>query len=259
MEKIGKQLIVFDLDGTLAETKSYVKPDMARAITRLLERRKMAVIGGGSLKQFKKQLMSKLRCPPKLLANLFIFPTTATSFYRYRGGWKKVYLHQLSKKEKAQIREAFRAVFEDIHYIPPKKTYGKIIEDRKTQITFSALGQDVVGVLGKKGIRLKKEWTKKNKALKMKIAKLVQKRLPRFEVHAAGYTSIDVARKGIDKAYGIRQIEKHLHVPVKKMLFIGDALFRGGNDYAVRKTGVEAIPVSGPRETKKIIKEIISA
>jgi hydroxymethylpyrimidine pyrophosphatase-like HAD family hydrolase len=91
----------------------------------------------------------------------------------------------------------------------------------------------------------------------MKIAKLVAKRLPNLEVRAAGFTSIDVTRKGIDKAYGIRQIQKQLHVPVKKMLFIGDAIFPGGNDYAVVRTGVDYIPVKGPEETKRIIKKLI--
>ena len=93
----------------------------------------------------------------------------------------------------------------------------------------------------------------------MKIAKLMAKYLPNFEVRAAGHTSMDVTKKGIDKAYGLKQIEKHLHVKIRDMLFIGDAIFPGGNDYAVVKTGVDYIPVKDPQETKKIIRSILSS
>lgn len=252
-----KELVVFDLDGTLTETKSNMKPDMSRALAALLAQKRIAVIGGGTYRQFRKQFVRELRCPRKLLARLYIFPTTANCFYKYRGGWKNVYRFELSKRERVDIKKAFRDVFKQIHYVHPKKTYGKVIEDRRTQITFSALGQDVVAELGLKGVRLKEEWTRKNTPLKLKIARLVQKQLPKLEVHAAGYTSIDVTRKGIDKEYGVRQISKYLHVPIRKMVFIGDALFPGGNDYAARRTGVRCIAVTGPTEAKKIIKKIL--
>lgn len=253
----SKQLVVFDLDGTLTETKSNLKPDMSKALSRLLKEKKVAVIGGGTYKQFRKQFISNLDCSPNLLSNLYIFPTTATSFYRYNGGWKKVYAHELSKEERRNTKRAFRDALKEMNYVAPKKTYGKVIEDRKTQVTFSALGQDVVATLGDKGVRLKEEWTRKNTPIKLKIAELVQKRLPKLEVHAAGFTSIDVTKRGIDKAYGVRQIEKHLRIPVKKMVFIGDALFPGGNDYAAKRTGIECISVRGPEDAKKVIQDIL--
>jgi phosphomannomutase len=255
----GKELIVFDLDGTLTETKSNLKADMSRALTALLKKKKVAVIGGGTYGQFKKQFLNQLRCPKALLPDLSLFPTTATSFYRYKNSWEKIYGFELSKRERAQIKQAFSDVFKKIHYVQPKKVYGKVIEDRRTQITFSALGQDVVAQLGEKGVRLKEKWTRENVPLKFRIAKLLAKRLPKLEVHASGFTSIDVTRRGIDKEYGVRQMQKYLHVPIKKMLFIGDALFPGGNDYAARRTGMDCIAVRGPEDTKRIIKKILKS
>lgn len=253
----NKKLIVFDLDGTLTKTKSNLEPDMSRTLNTLLKEKKVAVIGGGTYAQFKKQFIAKLNCPPPLLSGLFLFPTTATSSYRYRNGWKKVYSFELSKNERESIKKAFREVLREINYVPPQKLYGKVVEDRKTQVTFSALGQDVVAMLGERGVRLKEKWTRENTPLKLKIARMVQKRLPRLEVHAAGFTSIDVTRKGIDKAYGIRQIEKHLRIPIRDMLFVGDAIFPGGNDYAVVRAGVDYVKVSGPRETKQVIQFLL--
>jgi hypothetical protein len=119
------------------------------------------------------------------------------------------------------------------------------------------LGQEVVKMLGKKGVVLKKQWLQNNKAMKMKMARLLAKRLPNMEVRAAGFTSIDVTRKGIDKAYGMRQIKKHLKVPISKMLFVGDSIFPGGNDYAAVTTGVDYVQVEDIGETKKLVREII--
>jgi hypothetical protein len=257
MQLSKKSLIVFDLDGTLTPSKSPLESDMARALMALLTEKRVAVIGGGTYKQFRRQFISNLHCPSKLLGNLFIFPTTATSFYRYDKGWKNVYAHILSKAQKQKVRKVIKDVFNEIDYIPPKKTYGKTLEDRGSQMSYSFLGQDVVAQLGKKGVRLKEEWTKKNTSLKLKIASMLQKKLPDLEVHAAGFTTIDITRQGIDKAYGVRQIEKYLRIPIKQMVFIGDALYPGGNDAAAKKTGVRTIAVKGPADTIKIIKKIL--
>lgn len=254
----NKQLIVFDLDGTIAPTKSPMDKEMAKLIARLLAVKKVAVIGGGKYEIFKLQLLNELVGSKKLLNNLFIFPVTSTSFYRYHNGWKKVYALHLSQKQRNKIKKTFERVFEEIGYRHPKKVYGQVIEDRGSQVTFSALGQDVVAILGKKkGVFLKEKWKREQTATKMKIARLMAKYLPELEVHAAGYTSIDVTKKGIDKAYGLRQIQKYLGVKIKRMVFIGDALFPGGNDYAAIKTGVDYIPVKGPEQTKKIIRSLL--
>jgi hypothetical protein len=258
-EKYGsKDLIVFDLDGTLTPSKSNLEPDMARMLESLLQRKKVAVIGGGNYRQFRKQFLGSFHCARKLLPNLFLFPTTATAFYRYNGGWKNVYELKIPKRDREKVMQAFRDVFREIGYAPPKKIYGKVIEDRGSQVTFSALGQDVVARLGKRGLALKEKWRRENTPLKLKMAKLLAKKLPRLEVRPAAFTSIDITKRGIDKAYGIRQIEKYLHIPIRRMLFVGDALFRGGNDAAVKRTGIQWVAVRGPEDTKGVISSILN-
>ena len=252
-----KSLIIFDLDGTLTETKSDLRPDMSKALTRLLMEKKVAVIGGGSYRQFRRQFLANLDCPSELLKNLFLFPTTATAFYRHRKKWKNVYAHFLSKIQKQKIKKAVRDVLKEVHYVPPEKVYGRTLEDRGSQMSYSFLGQEVVARLGPDGVRLKEAWTQKNTPLKLKIAGMLQKRLPDLEVHAAGFTTIDITQHGIDKAYGVRQIEKVLKIPIKDMIFIGDALYPGGNDAAAKKTGVQTIAVKDPKDTITIIKKIL--
>ena len=42
------------------------------------------------------------------------------------------------------------------------------------------------------------------------------------------------------------------------MIFIGDALFSGGNDYPAELAGVISIPVRGPEDTKRVVEAIIA-
>jgi len=253
----NKDLVVFDLDGTLAPSKSIMDKEMGNLVRQLLLEKKVAVIGGGKLELFKHQFLNELKVPVAALKNLYLFPTTATTFLRYNNGWEKVYAHSLTREEIARIRSAFKDVFEEIRYEKPQKTYGKVIENRGTQVTWSALGQDIVAVLGKKGIEIKNKWRDENMPLKLKIARALQKRLPDLEVLAAGHTSIDITKKGIDKSYGLSQIEKYLKIKIARMLFVGDAIFPGGNDYAITKTPVDYVYVKGPEDTKKVIKQVL--
>lgn len=259
-KKMGsKKLIIFDLDGTLTPTKAPMDKEMAKLFKKLLAIKKVAVIGGGKYDIFKTQLLRRFKAPNQLFSNLFLFPTTATAFYLYKFGWKKVYALQLSKRGRKKIKKTFRQVLKMVGYKHPQKIYGKVIEDRGTQVTFSALGQDVVEILGvKRGVHLKIKWAEENHDIKMRITKFMAKLLPEFEVRAAGFTSIDVTKKGIDKAYGLKQIAKYLRVKIKNMVFVGDAIFPGGNDYAVIKTKVDYIQVTGPAQTKNIIRALLN-
>jgi hypothetical protein len=42
------------------------------------------------------------------------------------------------------------------------------------------------------------------------------------------------------------------------MIFIGDALYVGGNDYPAEQAGVVSIPVKDPNETKRVTQTIIA-
>src|SRR3989338_465978 len=219
-----KKMAVFDLDGTLTETKSAMDSEMAEYLCRLLGQKKVAVISGGALGQFEKQLLTALNCPLELLANLFLFPTSGTRFYRYKQDkWVEVYADMMTSQERQKIKDAFKKAFLRIGYVHPEKVYGEIIEDRGTQVTFSALGQDIVDVLGAEGVRLKHEFRAGHDKELRELTAAMIRLLPDFEVRLAGVTSIDVTRKGIDKAYGITQIEKLLGISRAEMVFVGDA------------------------------------
>lgn len=246
----NKKLIVFDLDGTLTESKKKLDSEMAGLLRKLLLKKEVAVIGGGSCEQFQKQFLAFLKGSPAELKNLYLFPTSGASFYCWKNEkWQKVYEEKLTTSEKRKIQKAFQLAFEEISYIDPAKVYGEIIEDRGSQITFSALGQIAP-------LKAKEKWNEKTDR-RQEIKKSLERFLPEFEIRLGGLTSIDVTHHGIDKAYGIRQIMKSLKARKDDLLFVGDALYEGGNDFPVKKEGIEAVAVKGPDETKKLIKLIL--
>ena len=244
------KIIIFDLDGTLAESKSAVTPAMVSTLKRLVSRFEIAVISGGAWPQFESQLINRLDLNPEESRRFHMFPTSGTSFYSNDGsGWNCVYSEVLTPDEVAKILSAFDVVLQNPGVRMPKRLWGDQLENRGTQITFSAMGQNAP-------VADKKKWDPTFSKRLTLIEKLMQI-IPEFDIRAGGSTSIDVTHKGIDKRYAIEQIEKHLGFTRDEMVFIGDAIFPGGNDYAVVSTGVKCIETSGPEFTQMIIERLL--
>ena len=125
-----------------------------------------------------------------------------------------------------------------------------MIEDRGSQITLSALGQDAP-------IEDKKRWDpdfRKRKHIKAILEPMISS----FSIQMGGATSIDVTRPGIDKAYGIKKLREITGITIQDMIFVGDAIFPGGNDYPAKQAGVASIEVRDPHETKRVVEAIIA-
>jgi phosphomannomutase len=243
-----KRLIIFDLDGTLAQSKSCLDFEMSALLHGLLGIAKVAVISGGSWSQFETQLLANLPRDPRLM-NLSLLPTSGTKFLAYDGAWNELYSEDLSADEKKKIICALKEVLGQAGLVA-QAVWGEVIEDRGTQITLSALGQ-------RAPLGAKAGWDPDfAKRKKMKAALDVA--IPEFSVRIGGATSIDVTKRGIDKAYGIGKLRDVLGIAVKDMLFIGDALFVGGNDHPVRETGAVSVQVRDPEETKRVIETIVA-
>jgi len=132
----------------------------------------------------------------------------------------------------------------------PVRVWGEVIEDRGSQITFSALGQQAP-------LEAKEKWDpdfSKRKKMQERLAQLI----PEFSVRLGGTTSVDVTKPGIDKAYGIGKLRDTLGIAIREMIFVGDALFPGGNDYPAEEAGALSIQVKNPHETKRVVETIIA-
>jgi phosphomannomutase len=239
-----KKLIVFDLDGTLAQSKASLDGEMAVLLDKLLLTVKVAVISGGDWSQFQKQVLSHLVGDDRL-KGLSLLPTCGTKFYRYEGHWEKLYSEDFTDSERKKVIKAIE------HFgLKPEKAWGELIQDRGSQITYSALGQQAP-------LDAKVNWDP-DFAKRNKVKPFLDTLLPEFSVRLGGATSIDVTKPGIDKAYGIRKLRDILGITIDEMIFVGDALFPGGNDYPAEQAGVDSIRVRDPHETGRVIEAIIA-
>src|SRR6202171_4378644 len=100
---------------------------------------KVAVISGGDWPQFEKQLLSNLPHDQRLV-NLSLLPTCGTKYFQYAGDWKKIYSEDFTADEKEKIVSSLKKAIEAAGF-KAAKVWGEQIEDRGSQITFSALGQ----------------------------------------------------------------------------------------------------------------------
>jgi HAD superfamily hydrolase (TIGR01484 family) len=244
-----KNLIVFDLDGTLAESKAPLDAEMAGLLGQLLAIVRVAVISGGAWPQFQQQVLAQLPDNDGM-KNLSLLPTCGPQLYRREdGAWQNAYAENFSVADRNRIVDALNKAF-DASGFRAARCWGDVIEDRGSQITLSALGQDAP-------LAEKKVWDPDFKK-RERIKAILETRIPGFSVHLGGATSIDVTRPGIDKAYGIAKLHAMLGIPISDMLFVGDALFPGGNDYPARQAGVLSIGVRDPHETKRVIETIVA-
>ena len=244
------KLVIFDLDGTLAESKQPLTSEMAMFVTKLLTRTKVAIVSGGALPQFLKQVVGQLPSDANL-ANLYILPTSGASLYEFKNnGWEKIYEEHLSEKESETIAAAMSSAAIETGIIDfSESAWGDRIEYRGGQVTMSALGQEAP-------IVEKKAWDPDH-AKRHKLQAAIAAKLPEFSVGIGGSTTIDVTKRGIDKAYGIRQLCKRLGINESDAMYIGDELESGGNDESVYKTGVVTCVVNDPSDTLRTIKTLL--
>jgi phosphomannomutase len=240
--------MVFDLDGTLAKSKSPLERDMADLLDRLMGVMKVAVISGGAWPQFETQLLANLPGGDRL-RQLSLLPTSGTKFLRYDGQWTQLYAENFTPDDKTKIIGALNKALDQSGF-RPKKHWGEVVEDRGSQITMSALGQEAP-------LEAKQVWDP-DFAKRKKIKALLDPMIPEFSVGMGGASSIDVTRPGVDKAYGIGKLQEVLGIPTSEMIFVGDALFPGGNDQPARKTGATCIKVRDPEETGRVIEAVIA-
>jgi len=240
------RLVIFDIDGTLAESKQSLSHEMALALAKLLATTPVAIVSGGGLPQFLKQIVARLPRHTHL-EHLYLLPTSGAALYeRKNNEWHKVYEERLTEKETAHITNEITEGIGATGIIDlSHPAYGERIENRGSQVTLSALGQQAP-------LSVKQSWDP-DRAKRLRLYEWLTPRLPDYEVRVGGTTSIDVTKRGIDKAYGVHKLCARLGIDERDALYVGDQLSRGGNDAAVLTTAVATCAVTGPADTLRTI------
>ena len=225
-----KKIIAFDSDDTIVLSKMPATPRMAGLLAELLKHYDVCIISGTD---FEGVIY---------LSRLHIMPTCGTRYYRFQDGeWRLQYQEDLTEEQKARIFEAIETSAKELDMWVDNPA-GEIIEDRLSQVTYSALGQKATP-------EDKYAWAEANKEKRKLLNDAVKARIPEFEIRTAGTTSLDVTKPGIDKAHGMKKLMEATGVTKEEILFFGDKLEEGGNDFPVKNMGIDCIAVERWEDT----------
>jgi phosphomannomutase len=238
------KIVAFDLDGTLAESKQPLSEDMKNLLKRLSKLVKIAIISGASFAQLRKQVV-----PEK---NFILLPVNGSQCYEYANGdWKLTDEELFPEDIKKNVIDELEKIINDSRFNIPdsEEIFGEYIDDRGTQITLSAMGQEAP-------ISEKEIWDPDQKK-RLEIREEILKKIKDVDVSIAGMTSIDILPRGRDKAHGLIKLLDRYWMKKKEMIFIGDAVFPGGNDFSPQQAHIKTIKVKDPHTTAEVIKRFI--
>lgn len=245
------RVAIFDLDDTLAESFQPPLPQMVEKLGALLERIPLAIMTAAGFSRIKDQFVSHFEESPHI-SQFYMFPNSTAECYVWeQRNWNIAYSLGLSKSDRNTIGKAIHAGLAETGILGENPKYEPKIIDRDAQVAFAAIGLDA-------SLEEKAAWDP-NQAKRKRLIAVLEKKIPQFEILMGGMTTIDITHKGINKAYGVRWLSNKLDIPTSEMLYVGDALYPGGNDEVVIATGIETREVSGPPETLKVLDELLVA
>ena len=273
---IMKKVLAFDIDQTLNVAKTPITDDIADLLIRCLDHFEICPISGQKFDQFLIQIVNRLLdrgVTAEQLTHLHLFVAQGTQYYRYDpsgkklgpaeisvitkdtpytpDGWQQVYNFPLTDEQVSKISDAIEKSARELGYWEEDKLAAgdEIIENRLSQVTFSALGQ-------KAGTEAKYAWDpdcKKREAICARAKELA----PEFDYEIGGTTSINAITPGMNKEFGMNHLLEELHVKKSDILYFGDMTQPGGNDYPVVQMGIDTITVRSHEDTAYALKGIL--
>lgn len=241
----------FDLDNTLAESNTPPSTEMIDRLIRLTRHIPIAIITARTFDAASQGFLPILT-RAHTDAKLFVMPESGALCFAWdRYQWIEQYGIELPEHERMIIRRAVGASVRTTHALDTVPCTGTQWKEKRGQITFVCTGVDASREVGQL-------WDTDGSRRRLLYTDIV-KQLPLYQVLIGGSTSIDISHAGIDKSYAVRWLAQELHITPHQMYFVGDALYPGGNDSVVIKTGIVTRSTSGPEETEHIIDELLAA
>ncbi len=252
---LKKKVLAFDIDQTLNIAKTPIPPEMAEVLARCLDYFEICPISGQKFEQFLIQIVEPLKkagATDTQLTHLHLFVAQGTQYYKYTdSAWQQVYNYPLQDEDVVKITTVLEEAAKELGYWEENKLQegDEIIENRLSQVTFSALGQ-------KAPTDVKYSWDPDTQKRQKIVAKCREK-LPDFLYEIGGTTSINVAAPGMNKEFGMSHLLEELKVAKGDVLYFGDMTQPGGNDYPVVQMGIETITVRSHEDTLYALRGVL--
>ena len=250
-----KKVLAFDIDQTLNVAKTPIPDEIADLLVKCLDHFEICPISGQKFDQFLIQIVDRLKDPtPEQLSHLHLFVAQGTQYYHFdkdKKDWELVYNYPLTEEQVKKITETIEKSAKELGYWEEDKLKDgdEIIENRLSQVTFSALGQ-------KAGTEEKYAWDPDCKKREKIVAKC-KEYAPEFAYEIGGTTSINAVTPGMNKEFGMTHLLEELDVKKEDVLYFGDMTQPGGNDYPVVQMGIDTITVRNHEDTAYALRGIL--
>ena len=238
-----KRIFMFDIDGTLTPPRLPMTEEMVEMFKGFCERNRVILVTGSDMSKIVEQVPKKIR---DLVEGIYTCSGNA-----YTVGDEIVYENEFTPPEE------LIALLEDwknySHY--PVKT-GRHLEHRDGMLNYSTVGRNCT--------QQQREdyecWDLENGERKI-LRERILHMFPSLDCAIGGQISIDIYPQGLDKSQSYFRVKGNN--PDHAIIFCGDRLMPGGNDYPFFKAMGEnqtrcrpfdiAVPVSSWQDTKRFL------
>lgn len=211
----------FDLDNTLTRSRSHITPEHALILQRLADRADVIAVSGARRSQLVNQL------DPEMQGRYYVLAQNGNEAYDKNGTmfWER--------KPSPQQKTAILALIEKIkHQLNlTVKDENDLIEDRGCSIAYSTIGhhedvskKEAYDPDHKKRLAVLNVFHNDVESLRSEHA---------IEVRTGGTTCLDFFEAGKNKGHNVAELMRTLNWNKEDCLYVGDALFPGGNDETV--------------------------
>lgn len=248
---MSTKTIIFDLDNVLVESKFCLEKDTVSLLKSLLKNNYVAILTGASWKQVQKQVIEPLAGTElELLNNLYLLPSSGGSLYQVwsKYGWLPIWENFLQKSDIDIITRSIEKV--KSNFQQPDKLWGKQVDIRESQITFSPLGQ-------RAPTEEKASWDPALVKRRGYVQALIQDLPQDYEVRLGGFASVDITIRGLGKKYAIDRLIQHLHISRDDIIYVGSCIFDDGVGSVAQEIDLKSVVVANQEETKAWIKSAL--
>lgn len=237
--------IFFDLDSTLTPSRAEILPDHKPLFERLCQSKDVSVVSGGMMEQFKKQL-------PIEQKGLYYVLSQQGNYALDKNG--AVLWQERVTSEQEEVARNVAAIFiEAFQKIRPTHItdMNDTFENRGSLLAISVVGFHAPNEI--------KYAADPDQSIRRQLiadhpGEVEQLRKVGLQIMPAGTTTFDIILEGKHKGYNITRFIEKMGWNKDDCLYIGDALFPGGNDETV--IGVIAThPVEDQNETFQYIEQ----
>ncbi len=238
-----KRIFMFDIDGTLTPPRLPMTEEMVEMFEGFCERNRVILVTGSDMKKVVEQVPEKIR---DLVEGIYTCSGNALTV-----GDEVIYDREFEPPEGlVQLLEDW------LYYSHYPVKAGDHLEFRSGMLNYSTVGRSCT----QQEREDYEAWDKENGERKI-LRERILHMWPSLDCAIGGQISVDIYPKGLDKSQSYHRVKGDN--PDHAIIFCGDRLMPGGNDYPFFKAMGEnqtrcrpidtAVPVSDWKDTKRFL------